>query len=371
MAIYHLSMSAIQRSAGRSAAASAAYRSGEKIHDPRQAVVWSYPKRADRIIDTYISTSHREHSPTRQALWAAVENHHKRGDAVTAREIEIALPHEITEGQRVRLARAFADMVAYKYGVAVDCCVHKSKGSGENWHAHLLLTSVSFENGSLGKKAVELDPIHCKRAKIQNPADELRPLWTKLVNEELERNGIKNYIDHRSLMDQGVERIPQIHVGPVGSQGHRQRKTRNDQIKELNREFESVKNELTSLSVEPVKNYAEIFDGIVRKGRNLAGYLTDADVRRISYAVGQMRDQKLVNEQWIPWIKKYTDGVLAKHEEYAAMAKTPADQARLLAEPQKIYDSFVAALKKGAADGLAPAPQWKSPFNDRDNGYER
>ena len=43
--------------------------------------------------------------------------------------------------------------------------------------------------------------------------EEWREQWANYVNGSLERNGIKEIIDHRTLAEQGIERIPQIHVG--------------------------------------------------------------------------------------------------------------------------------------------------------------
>lgn len=69
-------------------------------------------------------------------------------------------------------------------------------------------------NGTLSKKAVELDPIHCKRHGLENVADRERTRWAELTNAALERAGEKAQVDHRSLEAQGIERRPTVHLGP-------------------------------------------------------------------------------------------------------------------------------------------------------------
>ncbi|MGB0849503.1 MAG: MobA/MobL family protein, partial [Thiolinea sp.] len=46
MAIYHCSTKPLSRSAGRSAVAAAAYRSGEKLEDKRTGLVHNYTNRS-------------------------------------------------------------------------------------------------------------------------------------------------------------------------------------------------------------------------------------------------------------------------------------------------------------------------------------
>ena len=86
-----------------------------------------------------------------------------------------------------------------------------------NWHAHLMLTACYVEaDGTLGKKCVELDPIHCQRAKIENLMDSQRPRWQDLCNAALEKAGSSEKIDHRTLIAQGITgRLPGIHHGPA------------------------------------------------------------------------------------------------------------------------------------------------------------
>lgn len=255
MAIFHLSMTAIQRSAGRSAAASSAYRSGEAIPDPRQGKVWEYTNRLDRIQSRGLYVGGVVPNYTRQDLWSAVETHHNRKDACTAREIVVALPHELPPHRQSHLAMELGRIISQEYDVAVDVSVHRSEdGADGNIHAHLLCsTAVANPTAPiLGRKAIRLDPHECGKSGQLKPADVLRPIWQELVNIELERAGRPERIDHRTLEDQGIDRVAQIHVGHPRQKGYKNRKERNDQIKAVNAELGALTAELSAVEAAPV-----------------------------------------------------------------------------------------------------------------------
>lgn len=220
MSIYHLNLSAISRSAGRTAVAAAAYRAGVALSDPRTGEVHDYTRKGGVVDSVIVMPQGCTWQPTRQELWGAVESHHNRGDALPARDIDVALPHELDAAARKRLAVDLARGLANHYGVAVDVALHApdKQGNGKNWHAHVLFSACAVgQSGELGKKVALLDPIAAKRAKQPNAAELLRPYWEKLVNRELERAGLSQRVDHRSLEAQGIERQPTVHLGPAAT----------------------------------------------------------------------------------------------------------------------------------------------------------
>jgi hypothetical protein len=214
MAIFHLHMKKISRSEGRSATAAAAYISGEDIHCDREGITRKYAHRtkAGEIGEKFLILPSGELAD-RAKFWNDIERHHKRGDAVLAREFEIALPHELTNSQRAEIVRDYAAELSKRYGVAVDACIHRPHDD-KNHHVHMLLSACHVGlDDKLGKKCVELDPIHCKRAKITNAADEQRERWQDIANTALEAAGHDSRIDHRTLIAQGIDRAPTIHIG--------------------------------------------------------------------------------------------------------------------------------------------------------------
>lgn len=218
MANYHFSMKPISRSDGRSATAAAAYRSGKLVIDERTGEVHDYRYKQGIVSSDLMFPEGCElmESPN---FWNAVEQKHKRGDAVLAREFEISLPDELSASERKRLACDFAKEVADFYNVGAEVSIHlpSKKGDHRNHHFHLMMSACSVTPAGLGNKVAELDPIHCKRHKIASPADYWRKRWADLTNERLEENGIDARIDHRSLKEQGIDRPPQAHIGPAAT----------------------------------------------------------------------------------------------------------------------------------------------------------
>ena len=224
MATFHLSMKQISRAAGRSATAAAAYRAGVEIIDTRTGLVHDYRRRTGVLYSQLILPS--DGSANRAEFWNRIEAHHRRGDAVLAREIEVSLPAELSCNARQALAVNYARELAQRYGVAVDVALHGpgKGGDARNYHAHLLLTACAVrQDGALGRKVIELDPLACQkrgpgREACSPPADRERPRWQELVNQALAAAGSVSRVDHRSHEARGLEGAPGIHIGPASTQ---------------------------------------------------------------------------------------------------------------------------------------------------------
>ena len=249
MAIYHLSVTRpIARSVGRSSTAASAYRTGTLILDQRTGIAHDYRRRRGVVADRLVLPS-GDAIEDRASFWNQVEMHHKRRDAVTAREVVVALPAELGEKDRNELAWRFAAEIASRYEVATDCAVHQPSQSGDdrNHHAHILISACRVEaGGQLGAKAVELDPIHCQRAGIQRFVDWLRPRWQDLANEALAASSAAARIEHRSHATLGRNQIPSVHVG-IGAGAARRRMLNKRRLRE-NAELERI-----NLAVERLK----------------------------------------------------------------------------------------------------------------------
>ncbi|WP_336685803.1 MobA/MobL family protein [Stenotrophomonas maltophilia] len=200
MAIYHLTAKAYSRRDGHSATAGAAYRAGVRIEDARTGEVHDYTRRSGVAFAALCLPG--DATADRAEFWNRVEAHHKRGDAITCREVEVALPAELDADARRELAHAFAKHLSDTYGVAADLAIHEpSKGGDErNHHAHILLSACSVNvDGTLGKKAEALDPIACKKAQRPTLADTEREHWARMVNTALATAGATARVDHRRL----------------------------------------------------------------------------------------------------------------------------------------------------------------------------
>ena len=237
MAIYHLSVKAVSRSAGRSATAAAAYRAGCEIADERTGEIHDYTRKGGvESADIVLPDGAPEWATDRAKLWNAAELAEKRKDACVAREFEVALPSELSPAERRRLALDFAKDMANREGCAVDVAIHAPgrEGDNRNHHAHILRTTRKVEADGLGAK---LDTEKAGR-KRSDDLEAVRAKWADLTNERLRENGIAARVDHRSLEAQGIDREPTQHLGPAAS-GY-ERRTGQPSDKRIQQEREAV-----------------------------------------------------------------------------------------------------------------------------------
>jgi hypothetical protein len=216
MAIYHLSVKAISRSAGRSATAAAAYRAGVEITDTRTGEVHDYTRKRGIVsADLVLPAGAPEWAADRSALWNAAEHAERRKDACVAREYEVALPSELPADARRALAVAFAQEMADREGCAVDVAIHEPSKGGDNrnHHAHIMRTTRQVGAEGLGAK---LDTEKAGRNRAAD-LEAVRARWAELTNERLRQHGIEATVDHRSLKAQGIDREPTQHLGPTAT----------------------------------------------------------------------------------------------------------------------------------------------------------
>ena len=197
-------MQVIGRSAGRSATAAAAYRSGEEVRDERTGRVHDYTGKSDIYgSEILLPEGAPERLGDRVVLWNEVELGEKRKDAQLSREVMIALPAELSHDQKEALAREYVQAEFVSQGMIADIGYHDFES--HNPHAHIMLTMRSVDEDGFGKKQREWN----KRQAIERH----RQAWEEYANRALEQAGFDERVDHRSLEAQGIEREPQIHLG--------------------------------------------------------------------------------------------------------------------------------------------------------------
>lgn len=245
MAIYHCSMKSISRGAGQSIVAAAAYRNACKLEDERTGEVHDYRRKHGLESSSICLPSgvNPSWAQDRARLWNAAEAAEKRKDARLGREIVLALPEELNTKQRRELAGEMASHIAERYGLAVDVAIHQPSRQGDqrNHHAHMLMSSRRITSHGFGEKARELDD-HKRGPK---EVEYIRAKWTQLANNALELAGHRERIDHRSLVVQGVKRMPTLHLGAAATamerRGERTRLgDRNREAQEINARIQEL-----------------------------------------------------------------------------------------------------------------------------------
>lgn len=216
MAIYHLTTKIIQRSKGRNAVAAAAYRHATVMFCETEQLYFDYrskpnvvhteitiPSLAPLWINELLKTSSDEdrHTPS-EILWNKVQQAEKRKDAQLAREVEVALPIELTLEQNILLTREFIQDQLAMRGMIADWSVHWDEG---NPHVHILLSMREITNEGFGQK------VRTWNSKVI--LEEIREQWAAYINFYLQKYGHDTRVDHRSYSEQGIALIPTIHEG--------------------------------------------------------------------------------------------------------------------------------------------------------------
>ncbi|HVA15115.1 MAG TPA: Ti-type conjugative transfer relaxase TraA [Stellaceae bacterium] len=208
MAIYHLHVKVIGRKAGSSAVASAAYRSGSRLRDDRLERSHDFSnKRGVVHSEVMLPEDAPEQWKDRERLWNDVEAFEVRKDAQLAREIEFALPREMTQAQGIELARDFVQAEFADQGMIADLNVHwdMAEDGTSKPHAHVMLTMRSVDENGFGQKVRDWNRT--------GQVERWRERWAKLANERLAELDIDARIDHRSLEAQGIALEPQTQIG--------------------------------------------------------------------------------------------------------------------------------------------------------------
>ena len=299
MAIYHLNIKILSRGKGRSAVSAAAYRSGETIKNDYDGETHNYTKKSG-IVHTEILLP--QYAPPeyadRSVLWNAVEKIENAKNSQLAREIEIALPKELSAEKNIALVREYVKHTFVEQGMCADVAIH-DKNDG-NPHAHIMLTMRPFnEDGTWGAKSkkeyildengerIKLRSGEYKSRKIgavdwneQTKAEEWRHGWADCVNKFLENEAVTERIDHRSYKRQGKDQLPTIHMGVAATQMEKrgirtERGDYNRKINDINKEMRQtrtrirkVKNWLYSQPLTNAPTFIEIMNNI-SVGKNL------------------------------------------------------------------------------------------------------
>ena len=334
MSIYHCSIKIIGRNSGRSAVSAAAYRAGEKLYSNETGIIHDYTHKGGVIMNEIILPDNApDRLLDREVLWNEVQQVEKRIDAQFAREVEVALPYELTREEQIECVREFIKENFISRGMIADWALH-DKGDG-NPHAHIMLTvreineeegwqikqKSVFANGRDENGKAIYDPLrpaydpkdkeNTKQYRIpaldengnqktrvrkgkgteylwerisipandwneHSKSEEWRKSWAEHCNRYLPP---ELYIDHRSYERQGLEIEPTIHEGVTARKMEKKGKT--SERCEINREIKQ-----RNLIRQKIKEeFNEISKFIVMKARAIYERITELFERRKSHRI--------------------------------------------------------------------------------------
>jgi len=208
MAIYHLHAQVISRSAGRSAVAASAYRAGVRLVSDRDGLIHDYRRKTGCDYSAMLAP---DGAPAwaldRAQLWDRVEAAENRRDAQLCRELDIALPVELSNEAKRELITGWVQRELIALGMVAQIDGHH--WNSDNPHAHVMLTMRRLAGDAFGGK--------CRDWNSPELLNHLRASWAEAANAALAAAGSDARIDHRTLAAQGIQREPSPHLGPKAS----------------------------------------------------------------------------------------------------------------------------------------------------------
>ena len=327
MAIYYFDTKIIKASSGKCAVASAAYQAGETLYDDRLGKSFSYTNK-EEVVHTEILLPENapEEYMSREKLWNAVEESQNKSNSRYARQFIIAVPNEWSREEAIDRCHEFIQQTFVDKGMAVDWEYHEKHSEDankpDNHHIHIMATVRGFnQDGSwaqMEKKVYELDANGNKIPEIDKNTGEQkvrernrdgrhtiekiwkritvqsntwnsraqllewRQAWSEYANQFLKS---EEQIDHRSYVEQGIDKVAQVHEGYAARQisnrgDYSERIEMNERIKQVNSAFvkirqwiEEAKQKLISIKERFLgrERYYEFGAGQAETGLN-AGY---------------------------------------------------------------------------------------------------
>lgn len=404
MALFHLSVTQVQRSAGQSAIASAAYRAGERLYSERYGEYSDYTHKGGVICSHILLPPQAPPEyQDRQTLWNALEAAERGKDAQLAYSFDIALQNEFSLEENIALARQFLLEQFVSRGMVVDFAVHrpdKEDGGIPNPHFHVLCPiRPILESGKWGykqRRVYRLDEdgnrILDEKGKPLFDAvpttdwgrpetlEAWREAWAKMCNAKFAEKGLPCRIDHRSYLRQGSEQLPTVHEGSAVRQmeargiatdkGELNRwiKATNALLKELRQKIKALFGWLKEVREELSKPQAPTLADLLSAyygARNAGAWSNKGKVgnlQKFADAVNYLTEQKLYtvddlearvtsHSGAIDALKKSMDGKRARMKELDGLL----EQAERYRELKPIHTQLNAIHRQGQRDKFKAA----------------
>lgn len=385
MSIYHCSIKNISRSSGRSAVACAAYRSGEELEDVETGITHDYRKKTGiAFAEIFLCKNAPERFQNREELWNEVEKIEKAADARLAREIEVAIPRELSLEEMKNLVAGYAKMLTEE-GMCVDAAIHLKVG---NPHAHLMCTTRKIKaDGTWDqkeKKVYALDefgnkiPVIDQETREQKIGARGRRIWKRVTVAANDLNAKENVekwrkmwsehcnaylepeqqIDHRSYERQGKKDvIPTIHEGYAAREMEKRGKLA--ERCEINREIAAANRDIKAILAEPEPDHRtkierqvdELLNGFEKLNKKLK------EQKKILAAQSfSTPDQRAATEKIMPFGSEKTENATEWSHEQETIVPNHSKEIRPNDRKEE-HDQTVAKRAEVVGQEEAPDPE--------------
>jgi len=203
MALFHSTTKIITRSEGHNAVQAASYRAGLRLKCERTGQVFNYTRKKEVSYRNILAPME---SPDwvfdRSKLFNCIEAAETRVNSQLCREVELALPIELTPEQHIQLLNEYVQKQFVDMGMVADIALHAKTG---NPHAHILLTLRDIKPTGFGAKRRDWND----KALVT----QWREAWATTCNKALAESGSTERIDHRSNKARGIDAPATVHTG--------------------------------------------------------------------------------------------------------------------------------------------------------------
>lgn len=385
MSICHCSIKNISRSSGRNAVACAAYRSGEELEDVETGITHDYRKKTGiAFAEIFLCKNAPERFQNREELWNEVEKIEKAADARLAREIEVAIPRELSLEEMKNLVAGYAKMLTEE-GMCVDAAIHLKVG---NPHAHLMCTTRKIKaDGTWDqkeKKVYALDefgnkiPVIDQETREQKIGARGRRIWKRVTVAANDLNAKENVekwrkmwsehcnaylepeqqIDHRSYERQGKKDvIPTIHEGYAAREMEKRGKLA--ERCEINREIAAANRDIKAILAEPEPDHRtkierqvdELLNGFEKLNKKLK------EQKKILAAQSfSTPDQRAATEKIMPFGSEKTENATEWSHEQETIVPNHSKEIRPNDRKEE-HDQTVAKRAEVVSQEEAPDPE--------------
>jgi len=309
MALYHCSAKIIGRSGGKSAVGSNGYDMRIKVIDEETGEVLDYRNKgktdpcllAKRLIPKDCPEQFKVNGDFSK-LWNEVQRKENRKNSQFARDFNIALQKELTIEQNYEVIKKWF-FQNFK-GVIADVAIHaahknKDGTTNDNLHAHIMITTRRVDKNSpdgWGEKD--------RDSNSKEFLNQARKSLADLFNEKFKELGINEHIDHRTLEEQGIDREPQQHMGPIATAIERSGRTPDRQ-------------RYATEVIEQTEQITKVIDEEVNKSLE-----NNKEFRQLQFILQQLKDREEQAEKEIEEYKKNQDRekLLEKYNFYESVS---------------------------------------------------
>ena len=174
---------------------------GRNTHRPGTAAAHiSYITRESATTEIMASRIPEDRNQARR--WIIEQEIKERKNGRVIDKVNVALPLELTYEQQKQLVMDYGREMS-KNRVPWLAVMHTKPQDAHNPHAHLVFRDRDIETGKRVMMTTE-----------RGSTERFREVWEHVCNTHLAMHGHDVRIDRRTLKAQGIDRQPQIHVGP-------------------------------------------------------------------------------------------------------------------------------------------------------------